>query len=337
MTRATEAILEARGVIKQYSSRGRASLPDAALDGVSVLVRSGETLGVVGESGSGKTTLMRLLLGIERPTGGSILFMGSPLVDQDKAARRHFRRSVATVFQNPYSSLDPTMRIWQVVTEQLSVERQSTPPQRRQRAVELLAKVGLDPNVADGFPRQLSGGQRQRVAIARSIVSNPKIIILDEAISALDVSIRAQIVNLLLDLQEQLNLTYVFVAHDLAVVRHLCHRVIVMYKGRIVEEGPTSAIFASPSHPYTAALIEASYLADANLNQPSEPADAPTTGRVTGCSYQSRCPLATELCKTMPPYADLGAGHRALCHYPLLANETAQQATATARTTRALS
>lgn len=266
MNPANEVLLEARSVTKVYPNRSRTRGVETALDGVKVTVRSRETLGIVGESGSGKTTLGRLLLGIERPTEGEVYFRGVPLNRLDKAQQRLYRRTVAAVFQNPYSSLDPRMRIWQLITEQLFIEHRMTWRERKSRARELLDTVGLDPNMVDRYPHQLSGGQRQRLAIARALVSNPEVLILDEPLSALDVSVRAQIVNLLLDLQDSLGLTYAFIAHDLAMVQHLCHWAIVMHRGKIVEEGLAHEIFSKPSHSYTAALIEASYLDQAKQN-----------------------------------------------------------------------
>lgn len=253
--------VEAKNVTKVYPNRRRDA--ETAVDDVSVTIRSGETLGIVGQSGSGKTTLTRLLLGIEQPTAGEVLFRGVPLPTLDKRQKQEYRAAVAAVFQNPFSSLDPRMRIWQIISEQLSIERQLTRKGRKDRAGELLDIVGLDPLMADRYPHQLSGGQRQRLAIARALVSNPHVLILDEPLSALDVSVRAQIVNLLLDLQESLGLTYVFIAHDLPMVQHLCHWSIVMHHGEIVEEGPPEEIFTRPNHAYTAELVEASYLGEA--------------------------------------------------------------------------
>jgi ABC-type oligopeptide transport system ATPase subunit len=259
---APDVVLEARDVTKEYPARSRRNTLEQALGGVTVTIRSGETLGVVGESGSGKTTLSRLLLGIERPTSGVVLFRGVPLRELDKTQLRQYRRSVAAVFQNPYSSLDPRMRVWNLITEQLVIDGRKNQIERRNRADELLSKVGLDVKVAERYPHQLSGGQRQRVAIARALVSDPDVVILDEALSSLDVSVRAQIVNLLLDLQDSLHLTYLFIAHDLTMVRHICNWIVVMHRGRIAEEGPGNAMFDNPKDPYTAALIEASYLGE---------------------------------------------------------------------------
>jgi ABC-type glutathione transport system ATPase component len=260
MTVDGEVQVEATKVTKVYRSHKRGS--ETALDDVSVVIRSGETLGIVGQSGSGKTTLTRLLLGIEQPTAGEVFFRGVALPHLDKGQRQDYRAAVAAVFQNPYSSLDPRMRVWQIVAEQLFIEHRMTRHERKARAGELLNTVGLDPDMVDRYPHQFSGGQRQRLAIARALVSNPQVIILDEPLSALDVSVRAQIVNLLLDLQESLGLTYVFIAHDLTMVQHLCHWSIVMQHGQIVEEGRPKDIFTQPSHTYTAELVEASYLGE---------------------------------------------------------------------------
>lgn len=317
MTTKSGPILEARQVHKQFPHRWGSRAGARALDGVSLRVESGETIGIVGESGSGKTTLSRLLLGIDRPTEGSILFRGVELPRLDEKGRREFRRAIAAVFQNPYSSFDPRMTIWQLITEQLVVQRSGTTRQRRERAAELLGRVGLDPGMAQRYPHQLSGGQRQRVAVARALVSSPEILVLDEPLSALDVSVRAQIINLLLDLQESLKLAYIFIAHDLAIVQHLCHRTLVMYRGRVVEEGETRALFERPAHPYTAALIAASYLDHDQLQVRGTLADSHDEPPPAGCQYQPRCPIATSLCVTVAPrYTALDGGHHALCHYP---------------------
>jgi oligopeptide transport system ATP-binding protein len=312
-------ILEARNVTKRYPKRGSASGEEVALDNVNVVIREGEAVGIVGESGSGKTTLSRLLLGVERPTEGVVLFRGKPLHELERDDRQHFRRSIAAVFQNPYSSLDPRMPIWQLITEQLVVEHRGNKQDRRRRAAELLGSVGLDAGQPELYPRQLSGGQRQRVAIARALVSDPDVVILDEAISALDVSVRAQIVNLLLDLQDRLSLTYVFIAHDLAIVQHLCHRTVVMYRGKVVEDGPSKAIFEHPAHPYTAALIEASYIGAMGdgwaASAAREVRDEVPEG---GCVYQPRCHMATSHCvQVAPARRRLGPGRGVLCHYPI--------------------
>jgi ABC-type oligopeptide transport system ATPase subunit len=253
-----DVVLEAQRVTKTYHAPGGGTVN--ALSDVDVAVHRGRTLGLIGESGSGKTTLTRLLLGLEAPTAGEVVFEGQRVADFGPEDLRRYRHAVAAVFQNPYSSLDPRMRIWQAITEQQAIEKIGTKQERRSRASDLMDLVGLNPQAVDRYPHQLSGGQRQRVAIARAISQDPEVIILDEPLSALDVSVSAQIVNLLLDLQERMGVTYVFVGHDLRLVRHLCHEVAVMYLGHIVESGPTTTLLDHSTHPYTTALVKASAL-----------------------------------------------------------------------------
>jgi oligopeptide transport system ATP-binding protein len=311
-----EVILSAEDVTRTYGRHHEV----IALAGATAEIRTGESLGIVGESGSGKTTLSRLLLGLEGPSAGTVRYRGNDLASLSRDQRRQYRHEIAAVFQNPYSSLDPRMRIWQTVTEQMAIEHRGSKSERTARAAELLGKVGLDERFLDRYPHQLSGGQRQRVAIARSLVSDPKVIVLDEAISALDVSVRAQILNLLVDLRETLQVGYVFIAHDLAIVQHLCSRLIVLYHGRIVEEGATAEVFSRAAHPYTQALIEASYLGDGDLAAPPTPVAPTATGKpsASGCGFRPRCAIGGDECvEPGPAMADLGNGHRALCLRPL--------------------
>ena len=254
----TSSIIQAQSVSKTYV--GRRGDPVSALDDVTLNISPGVTIGLVGESGSGKTTLTRLMLGLEPPSGGQILYHGQDIADLGSEGRRSQMRGRSAVFQNPYSSLSPRRRIWDIVTEQQAIERSSSRKARRPRAIELLEMVGLSRDVADRFPHQLSGGQRQRVAIARALAPDPELIVLDEPMSALDVSVSAQVVNLLLDLQEQLGVSYLFVAHDMRLVKHMCHEVAVLYKGRLVEHGTAEAVLGSPIHSYTKALKAASEL-----------------------------------------------------------------------------
>lgn len=311
---AADVVLRARSVTKIYPAPGGGTVH--ALNDVDVHVRRRRTFGLVGESGSGKTTLTRQLLALERPTSGDIVFEGRSLSSLDAAGLREYRHAVAAVFQNPYSSLDPRMRIWDVITEQQAIERTASKAQRRERAAELLDLVGLGAVPVDRYPHQLSGGQRQRIAIARAISQDPEVIILDEPLSALDVSVSAQIVNLLLDLQERLGVTYVFVGHDLRLVRHLCHEVAVMYRGRIVEQGPAVELFDDPAHPYTAALGIASALESLAVTDDGdtqvEPADASV-----GCAYRNRCPYRTDRCDTETPAARPLGDRIVRCHHPL--------------------
>jgi oligopeptide/dipeptide ABC transporter ATP-binding protein len=309
-----EVVLEARAVSKTYHAPA-GGLVHALVD-IDISVQRGRTLGLVGESGSGKTTLTRMLLALERPSSGAVVFEGDGLAGLDATEMRRYHHAVAAVFQNPYSSLDPRMRIWDAVTEQQAIERSATKAARRTRAAELLELVGLGAAAADRYPHQLSGGQRQRVAIARAIALDPEVIILDEPLSALDVSVSAQIVNLLLDLQERLGVTYVFVGHDLRLVKHLCHDVAVMYRGRIVEQGPAAALLNAPAHPYTDALVTASALRSLALTDDADTKLVPPDD-AGGCPYRFRCPRADERCEIEAPAAvDRGDRH-IRCHHPL--------------------
>jgi ABC-type glutathione transport system ATPase component len=252
-------ILRAENVVKTYHPHRGEEV--RALAGIDFGVARGEMVGLVGESGSGKTTLMRMLLGIEKPTSGTVTFRGKDREQFTAADRREYFSSVSAVFQNPYSSLNPRRRLWDIITERRSIAGNASRADRRARALELLDIVALPAEFADRFPHQLSGGQRQRVAIARALSEEPDVIVLDEPMSALDVSVSAQIANLLLDLQSQFGVSYVFVAHDMHMVRHLCHRVAVLLKGHIVEEGPVAEVLGDPQHEYTRNLIAASELA----------------------------------------------------------------------------
>lgn len=251
-------VLEARGVAKTYSPRGADVV--RALTDVDFGVRRGETVGIVGESGSGKTTLMRMLLGIEQPTSGQVLFNGVDRRELDRQQQADYFNTVSAVFQNPYSSLNPRRRLWDLITERRAIERRAKRGERRDRAATLVELVGLPADFVDRYPHQLSGGQRQRVAVARALAEDPAVIVLDEPMSALDVSVSAQIANLLLQLQDDLDVGYVFIGHDMDMIRHLCHRVSVLLKGRVVESGPVEVVMAEPEHAYTRRLLAASAL-----------------------------------------------------------------------------
>ena len=253
-------LLEVRGLVKHFAGRGgpwRASPVVKAVDGVDFDIRAGEMFGLVGESGCGKSTTGRCVLRLVEPTAGEVRFRGEDVLAFSRERMRRARRDMQIVFQDPYSSLNPRMRVRDIVEEPLIIHKLGSREERRARVAELFELVGLEPGHLDRYPHEFSGGQRQRIGIARALALNPALIVADEAVSALDVSIQAQVVKLLLDLQARLNLTYLFIAHDLRLVEHICHRVAVMYRGRIVETGETRALFASPTHPYTQALLSA--------------------------------------------------------------------------------
>jgi len=293
-----------------------------AVDDVSFDIRRGETLGLVGESGSGKSTVGRVMLALDDPTAGEVVFDGDDLAALSAGDLRLRRRQMQFIFQDPYASLNPRMRIGRAIREPLDIHGLGTPRDREERVAELLALVGLDESHAARFPHEFSGGQRQRIGIARALTTRPAFIVADEPISALDVSIQAQIVNLLADLKAELGLTYLFIGHDLAMVRHLSDRVAVMYLGRIVEIGDRDAVFDSPAHPYTRALIAAMpALAATNTGQRfalrgeiPDPARPPA-----GCHFHTRCPFATDVCRRDRPPLDVRchgeAEHRVACHH----------------------
>jgi ABC-type oligopeptide transport system ATPase subunit len=260
-------LLEVEALVKQFSRKRGLLAPASivrAVDGVSFTIEEGETFGLVGESGSGKTTTGRCILRLIEPTSGDVRFKGEDVLRFSRARLRQARRDMQIVFQDPYSSLNPRMRVGAIVEEPLIIHRVGTKPQRRARVAELFELVGLDPSQLTRYPHQFSGGQRQRIGLARALALNPSLVIADEPVSALDVSVQAQVINLLMDLQERLKLTYLFIAHDLRLVRHICSRIAVMYLGKIVEMGETEAIFAAPAHPYTRALLSAIPVPDPN-------------------------------------------------------------------------
>jgi len=254
------ALIEVAHLVKHFTRGGgllRSGTRVTAVDDVSFSIDEGETFGLVGESGSGKTTTGRCMLRLAEPTDGAVRFRGENVLEFSRARMRAARRDMQIVFQDPYSSLNPRMRAGQIVEEPLVVHKMGKRAERRQRVEQLFQLVGLDPTHLERYPHQFSGGQRQRIGLARALALNPSFVILDEPVSALDVSIQAQVINLLMDLQQQLKLTYLFIAHDLRVVEHICSRVAVMYLGRIVEMGSVPALFSAPQHPYTRALLSA--------------------------------------------------------------------------------
>ena len=261
-------LLEVEALVKEFSRKRGLLAPVSivrAVDGVSFTIDEGETFGLVGESGSGKTTTGRCILRLIEPTSGEVRFKGENVLGFSRERLRQARRAMQIVFQDPYSSLNPRMRVGAIVEEPLIIHRVGTRPERRARVAELFELVGLDPSQLTRYPHQFSGGQRQRIGLARALALNPSLVIADEPVSALDVSVQAQVINLLMDLQDRLKLTYLFIAHDLRLVRHICSRIAVMYLGKIVEMGETEAIFAAPAHPYTRALLSAIPVPDPNV------------------------------------------------------------------------
>ena len=310
-------LLEVRDLRKIFPSSRRGGAGVRAVDGVSFEVARGSTFGLVGESGCGKTTTGRLVLRLLEPSSGSIRFEGRELTSLPPAELRAFRRDAQIVFQDPMSSLNPRMSVGQLIAEPLVVHRVGTAVERRQRLLQLLDLVGLQPADASRFPHEFSGGQRQRVAIARALALRPKLVVCDEAVSALDVSIQAQILNLLGDLRDELGLTYLFISHDLGVVRHLSHRVGVMYLGEIVEVATKRDLFERPQHPYTQALLKAiPRIAEGHRRFEPLGGDVPSpSAPPPGCRFHTRCPYVMDVCRrTPPPMVSTGPDHRAACH-----------------------
>ncbi len=293
-----------------------------AVDGVNFDVYQGETLGLVGESGCGKSTTGRTILQLYRPTSGSVVFENRELTTMGGEDLRRIRKRMQIIFQDPYASLNPRMTVGGIVGEPLSIH--NIMPQRRERQeyVEmLLERVGLNPYYVNRYPHEFSGGQRQRIGIARALALQPSFIVADEPISALDVSIQAQVVNLLEDLQDELGLTYLFIAHDLSMVRHICNRVAVMYLGKIVELGPTDEVYENPQHPYTQSLLSAVPVPDPEVERKRRriilSGDVPNPAHPpTGCNFNTRCPVSFDLCfeEPDPPLIEVSPGHWAACH-----------------------
>jgi oligopeptide/dipeptide ABC transporter ATP-binding protein len=313
----TDDLVVAEGLVKRYPVRGRGTL--AAVDGVDLRVERGTTLALVGESGCGKSTTGRLLLALERPDAGRVTVAGRDVHALGRRDLRALRRTMQPVFQDPYDALNARMTVERIVAEPLRVHRVGGDLPARVR--ELLTTVSLDPALASRYPHELSGGQRQRVAIARAVALDPDFVVCDEPVSALDVSVQAQVVNLLRRLQDERGITYLFISHDLALVRHLAQRVAVMYLGRIVEEGPAGELFTDPRHPYTRLLLAAAPRPRVRERGTTPvPIAGETPGaldRGRGCAFAPRCPLATALCRTEDPsLRELpGTERKAACHY----------------------
>ena len=288
-----------------------------AVDGVSFSIEEGKTLALVGESGCGKTTTSRLLLRLAQPTSGSVILEGRDIHRLRRAELRWFRTNVQAVFQDPWASLSPRMRVRNIVGEALVVNRRISRDEVKERVGETLEKVGMERWHGDLFPHEFSGGQRQRIALASALITDPRLLVLDEPVSALDVSVQAQVLNLLKDIQRDFNTTYLMIAHDLATVQYVADEVAVMYMGRIVEQGDTDQIFDSPQHPYTQALLAADLPAHPRDRRPGlkimgelpSPLDPPS-----GCRFRTRCPEVMEVCATTPESVEVGAGHTVRCH-----------------------
>ena len=291
-----------------------------AVDGVSLTIAKGETLGLVGESGCGKTTTGRCILQLDRPTSGEIVYNGTNLERLDSKALSPWRQKIQVIFQDPYSSLNPRMKVGSIIGEPMRVHGvEPVPVKRRARIADLLSICGLNPRYADRYPHEMSGGQRQRVGIARALCLNPEFIICDEAVSALDVSIQAQVINLLEDLRQEFDLTYLFIAHDLSVVHHLCDRVAVMYLGKVVELADSDELFGNPLHPYTQALLSAVPVPDPTIEAEREhqalQGEVPSPmNPPTGCVFHPRCPKAVDSCRRdIPTLREIRPGHWAAC------------------------
>lgn len=322
-----EPLLEVTDLVKHFPIKAGAIIEREvarvrAVDGVSLTLREGETLGLVGESGCGKSTLCRLILQLTAPTSGSVRFRGQELVGRSRRDLRPIRRDIQMVFQDPYASLNPRKRIGQIIGDPIELHGLASGGEVKRQVQDLLDRVGLAPEHYNRFPHEFSGGQRQRIGIARALALRPKLIIADEPVSALDVSVQAQIINLFEDLQDEFGLSYLFVAHDLGVVRHVSDRVAVMYLGKIVETGPASELYDHPFHPYSGALLSAVPIPDPRRNAARErlildgdvpsPIDPPS-----GCRFRTRCRWATDICADEEPALLVREpAHAAACHHP---------------------
>ena len=318
----TDAVMVVDNLVKHFPVSsgqygGRTIGHIRAVDGVSFSIEQGTTLALVGESGCGKTTTARLILRLTRPTSGSVTLEGREVHSLKRRELRWFRTNVQAVFQDPWASLSPRMRVRNIVAEALMVNRRVSRDEMRERVGETLEKVGMERWHGDLFPHEFSGGQRQRIALASALVTDPSLLVLDEPVSALDVSVQAQVLNLLKDIQRDFNTTYLMISHDLATVQYVAHQAAVMYMGRIVEQGPTDRIFESPRHPYTQGLLAADLPTHPRDRGPRleiigelpSPLDPPS-----GCRFRTRCPHVMEVCTTTPESVEKGTGHLVRCH-----------------------
>jgi oligopeptide transport system ATP-binding protein len=322
------ALLEVRDLVKHFPIKSgilvdRQVGAVQAVDGVSFSVAPGETLGLVGESGCGKSTLCRTVIKLLEPTAGSVRFEGTEISGMGRRELQPLRREMQMIFQDPFASLNPRKRVGQIVGDPIKLHGMASGDALKRQVQDLLERVGLNPEHYNRFPHEFSGGQRQRIGIARALALRPKLIIADEPVSALDVSIQAQIINLLEDLQDEFQLTYIFVAHDLGVIRHVSDRIAVMYLGKIVEIGPADEVYSNPIHPYTLSLLSALPIPDPRANAEREPivleGDVPSPAHPpAACRFHTRCQYATEICSEVEPELVLhDRDHWAACHHPL--------------------
>jgi peptide/nickel transport system ATP-binding protein/oligopeptide transport system ATP-binding protein len=337
----TETLVEVRDLVKHFPITQGIILQRQigavkAVDGVSFEVKSGETLGLVGETGCGKSTTARLLVRLLDATSGEVLFEGEDIAKRKGDGLKALHREVQMIFQDPYSSLNPRKTVGSIISEPFAIHGMHTDKdQRKKRVQDLMDRVGLNPEHYNRYPHEFSGGQRQRIGVARAIALEPKLLVADEPVSALDVSIQAQVLNLLKRLQSEMGLTLIFIAHDLSVIRHMCDRVAVMYLGKIVELAPNEALYTFPRHPYTGALLSAVPVADPHLPRGRRQlltGDVPSPANPPpACRFHTRCPKSQQLCtQEEPPLEDKGGGSIAACHFPLSANEVAERVPAAA-------
>jgi oligopeptide/dipeptide ABC transporter ATP-binding protein len=341
-----DALVQVDNLVKHFPIRsggllGRTVGQVQAVDGVSLTIGRGQTLGLVGETGCGKSTLARCIAGLIPVTSGTVTFEGSNITNLSRRAMQPYRREIQMIFQDPYGSLNPRRRVGSIIGEPFAVHRMSSGNERKRKVQELMERVGLNPEHYNRFPAEFSGGQRQRIGVARALALQPKLIICDEPVSALDVSIQAQVLNLLADLQDDFGLSYLFIAHDLEVVRHVSHAVTVMYLGRIAESGPKDTVYDAPRHPYTNALLSAVPSADPEAAAARQriilTGDVPSPiNPPSGCRFHPRCPKAKDLCSQQEPQLEVKAGdppgHQTACHFPVADGETFARAGRASRT-----